>query len=146
LRVREILQPEEVNAMIRRLRDLRRNHPKDDYDCLNEQLGVEVFRRKASLMVLEDDEGIVSFNTIHIGKRKKNIWEPYCNWTLAYTTPVRRRQGLARLLAVAKQDTCAFLGCARVKSKVGTYLGLRLHWTLGHHVWGFCPTGEIQID
>lgn len=143
-RIRELLLPSECERMAGVLRERRRDHPKDSYDCLGD-IGVELFR-KAAVFVLEADDGPLSFGTIHVGKRKKNIWEPYCNWTLAYTTPSHRRQGLARQLSVAMLTHCAFLGCARVKSKAGSYLGLRLHWSLGHDVWGFCETGEIQID
>lgn len=143
-RVRELLLPSECETMARALRERRGGYPKDSYDCLGD-IGVELFR-KAAVFALDSPEGPLSFGTIHIGRRKKNIWEPYCNWTLAYTTPSHRRQGYALQLSRAMLQHCAFLGCARIKSKAGSYLGLRLHWSLGHQVWGFCEGGEIQID
>ena len=126
------------------MRELARGHPRDDYDCVG-QIGVEMFRN-AWMFAVYDDAGVWAFATIHVGKRKKNIWEPYCNWTLAYTAPERRQLGYGRFLGEYISHVCEFAGCARLKSKVGSYLGLRLHWSLGHHAWGFVPTGEIQID
>jgi len=143
-RVRELIFAHDWERMAHALRERRRGYPKDDYDCLGD-LGVELFR-KAAVFVVDSPDGPLSFGTIHVGKRKKNIWEPYCNWTLAYTTPSHRRQGLGLQLSRTMLEHCAFLGCARVKSKAGSYLGLRLHWSLGHQVWGFTPTGELQID
>jgi len=144
--VREVFNPEAtlIHGHLQKCRD---GHPRDEFDCLC-GIAVELFRG-ASMFVLElPREGIVAFTTIHIGRRKKNVWEPYANWTLAYTTPAHRRRGHMGVLARHTLEHARFLGCARVKSKVGSYLGLRLHCSLGHDIWGIVDSDahELQVD
>jgi len=129
------------------LQKLRRGHPRDEFDCLG-GIGVELFRGAQMFVLTDPTDGIVSFTTIHIGRRKKNVWEPYANWTLAYTTPAHRRRGHMSALARYTLEQARFLGCARVKSKVGSYLGLRLHCSLGHDIWGIVDSDarELQVD
>jgi GNAT superfamily N-acetyltransferase len=142
--LREVFNPDEATIILHRLRELRHGYPRDAYDCLA-LMGMELFRG-ASLFVLETEGDVAGFATIHVGRRRKNCWEPYANWTLAYTTPAQRRKGHALALSRFMLAHVAFLGCRRVKSKVGSYLGLRLHSVLGHDIWGVLPTGELQVD
>ena len=137
----------EATNVQQHLQKLRRGHPRDSYDCLG-GLSVELFRGAMMFKVEDANDGPVGFTTVHIGRRKKNVWEPYANWTLAYIAPTHRRRGLGRELAVHTLAYARFLGCARVKSKVGSYLGLRLHLSLGHDIWGELPTPEreLQVD
>jgi hypothetical protein len=143
LRLREVFQPE-ATTLRDHFKKRHLGHPRDALDCLGQAYWVDLVR-SASMFVLETTEP-VAFATIHVGRRKKNVWEPYANWTLCYTTPAERRKGYAHALARYTLGHVAFLGCRRMKSKIGSYLGLRLHWSLRHDIWGFLLTGELQVD
>lgn len=88
----------------------------------------------------------VSIHQAKIGKRKKNVWEPYMNWYGAYTLPAYRRQGYASQLYRTVEQLAVDVGCRRVKSLAGSSAGLGLHRSLGHQCWGLTPTGECFVD
>ena len=81
-----------------------------------------------------------------LGKRKKNVWEPYANWYGAYTLPDRRRQGHAYRLYAEAEKAAVDAGCRRVKSLAGSVAGLGLHRALHHQCWGLTDGGEIFVD
>lgn len=81
-----------------------------------------------------------------IGKRKKNLWEPYLNWYGAFTVPSHRREGYATVLYRAMEAAAAEAGCRRVKSLAGSRAGLALHQALGHQCWGKTENCEVFVD
>jgi GNAT superfamily N-acetyltransferase len=88
----------------------------------------------------------VSVNMTKIGKRKKNIWEPYANWYGAYTLPSHRRQGHATELYRHVEGLAVSAGCRRIKSLAGSGAGLALHKSLNHDCWGLTPNHEVWVD
>lgn len=88
----------------------------------------------------------VTVNISHIGSRKKNGWEPYLNWYVAYTTPEYRRLGAATTLGAFVRELAVEKGCVRVKSLAGSWLGLLLHHSFGDQFWGLTPKREVQVD
>ena len=90
---------------------------------------------------------LVSVNATRFGKgKKKNAWGKYTNFYLAYTPPEFRRQGHAKILQMAIEGLALEQGYARVKSLTQSYLGLRLHMSLGHWFWGVNERNEIGVD
>lgn len=81
-----------------------------------------------------------------LGKRRKNVWEPYANWYGAYTREAYRRQGHATRLYRVLEQLAVDAGCRRVKSLAGSSAGLGLHASLGHQCWGLTLTGEVFVD
>ena len=109
------------------------------------EVELHVFRG-AVLTVLHDEEQPLSFNVTHFGKRRKNVWEPYANWYIAYTVEWARRRGHARTLAeIAKAEAVA-RGCRRLKALAGTRLGVLLHDALGDQFWGVTDRAEVVVD
>jgi len=92
------------------------------------------------------DDIPVSVNMTKIGKRKKNIWEPYANWHGAYTIPDMRRKGIATELYFCSEKRALESGCRRIKSLAGSSAGLALHHSLNHQCWGKTNNNEIWID
>lgn len=93
-----------------------------------------------------DDSEPVSLCVGKLGKRKKNIWEPYLNWYTAYTLPTYRRRGFATELYWAMEQEALKAGCRRVKSLAGSSAGLALHLSLGHQCWGKTDKDEVYVD
>lgn len=81
-----------------------------------------------------------------VGKRKKNIWEPYLNFYTAYTLPSARRKGYATALYRIMEAAALEAGCRRIKSLAGSSAGLGLHLSLGHQCWGFSDNNEVYVD
>ncbi len=109
------------------------------------EMSMFVFRG-AIMYILVEKELPISFNVTYIGKRKKNVWEPYANWYSAYTVTPRRREGHAKKLATEVRNEAISLGCRRLKSLAGTYLGLVLHESFGDQFWGIRENMEVIID
>lgn len=109
------------------------------------EIELHVFRG-ATLKVLTIEDYPVSYNVTRLGKRRKNVWEPYANWYTAYTVTRCRRQGYARFLAeMVKKEAIAF-GCRRLKALAGTKLGVLLHAGLGDQFWGITDSLEVVVD
>ena len=89
---------------------------------------------------------LVSFNMTKFGKRKKNVWEPYANWYLAYTVPSYRRQGYARDLGLHVRERALEAGCRRIRSLAGSWAGAALHASMGDWFWGLTPDLEAVVD
>lgn len=81
-----------------------------------------------------------------LGKRKKNLWEPYLNWYGAYTLPAYRRRGYATALYRRMEAEALSAGCRRVKSLAGSAAGAALHLSLGHQFWGKTLNDELWVD
>lgn len=116
------------------------------HDAVLSDLAMLVWRGSAAL-ILQDAEGLpLSIHVSHFNKRKKNIYEPYMNWYLAYTIPPNRRQGLATSLYRQAEAEAIERGCRRVKALAGTAPGVWLHFALDHMMWGRRPEGDIIVD
>lgn len=102
--------------------------------------------RGASLWILLQNEKPVSYNITRIGKRKKNVWEPYANWYVAYTVVSLRRLGLATRLIKHVLSLAKDMGCRRMKALAGTSAGLALHASLGDQFWGLTENLEVVVD
>lgn len=88
----------------------------------------------------------VTINATHFGKKRTNIWEPYANWYIAYTTPSARRLGFAKELALHVRSLAVEAGCVRMKALAGTRLGYELHRSLGDQFWAVTDAGELAVD
>ena len=88
----------------------------------------------------------LSIHCSRIGKRHKNIWEPYMNWYGAYTLPSDRRKGHAYSLYAHVEAVAVKAGCRRVKSLAGSSAGLGLHAALHHQCWGLTENNEVWVD
>lgn len=141
-RIQLITDPKQATEVGRMLKeDAGEKHP-----VLGE-LSLTVFRG-AELLVLYNvaTQRPVSINVSYYGKRKKNIFEPYLNWYIAYTLPDFRRRGLAYNLYRQTEKTALERGCRRVRSLAGSAAGAGLHLALGHLFWGRKDTGELYVD
>ena len=96
--------------------------------------------------VLFDNGRPVSINHTAFGKRKKNSWEPYANFYLAFTRPSLRRQGFAKQLALHVETDARERGCVRLKALAGTTPGLMLHVGLRHELWAVTDQREVVVD
>jgi GNAT superfamily N-acetyltransferase len=138
-----IIQEVDVKTVVQFLKDAKeqegRVHP------VLKDLGVTVFWG-ARLWVAEVDGFIVHLNATKLGKRKKNKWEPYANWYIAYTLPAARRAGIALAVGRHVREVAVAAGCVRLKSLAGSFLGLRLHLAMGDECWGRTTTGEVVVD
>lgn len=111
------------------------------------ELSLSVFRGAELLVIYSHaTQRPVSVNVSYYGKRKKNIFEPYLNWYIAYTVPSSRRHGLARSLYLQTEAEALRRGCRRVRSLAGSAAGAGLHLSLGHLFWGRKDTGELYVD
>jgi GNAT superfamily N-acetyltransferase len=100
-----------------------------------------------SVWVARDASGLpLSVHCTKLGKRRKNLWEPYANWYTAYTLSDARRQGLATQLYNAMECAALEVGCRRVKSLAGSAAGLALHLSLKHQCWGKTANNEVWVD
>lgn len=88
----------------------------------------------------------VTLNSTHFGKKKKNTWEPYANWYIAYTRYDHRRQGYAKGLATEVRRRAVEAGCVRLKSLAGSQLGYELHRSFGDQFWAKTLTLELAVD
>lgn len=132
-------------------------HPSDidalgkQYQC--EALDVRILADARRLLwqgnrayVLSDGGMRVSLAIMNFGKRKHNAWGPYVNWYTSWTPEPLRRRGYATELARTLFIMARVAGCVRVKSLIQSYAGVRLHWRLGHSMWGWTDKGFIQVD
>jgi len=102
--------------------------------------------RGVNLWVGFEDGEAVTLNATHFGKRKKNVWEPYANWYIAFTSAEVRRRGHATTLARYVQEQAREAGCVRLKALAGTFGGLHLHAKLGDELWAITDKMEVQVD
>ena len=109
------------------------------------ELRRDVFRG-GSVWVLLHADTVISINCTRIGKRKKNVWEPYGNWYGAYTMPGYRRQGFATELYAHVEPLLVAAGCRRIRSLAGSSAGLALHHSLRHACWGKTENSEVWVD
>ena len=137
-RITEVPAASEVAKQLRELSGER--HP------MFPEFRVYVFRG-AELYVQRDAAGApVSALIMGYGRRKKNIFEPYANWYVAYTVPAERRKGHATALYRHAETEAVARGCRRVRSLAGSAAGGYLHLSLGHLFWGRKETGELFVD
>jgi hypothetical protein len=91
--------------------------------------------------------GFVSYNATRFSTKKhKNAWGRYIHAHLAYTPVQYRRRGYAKLLFQLIEHLAFESGYSRVKSICQTYLGFRLHRSLGHEFWGLDKRGKLIVD
>lgn len=109
------------------------------------ELSMTMFRGAQCWVVYQGDD-IVHIHASKFGKRKKNKWEPYWNWYIAYTRPDLRRQGYAKKVSERIHAMAVEAGCVRMKSLAGTLGGLRLHMSRGDELWDLRPSGEVVVD
>lgn len=137
--IREITSPLEARELRKQFRATGDKHP-----VLNE-FELQVYRGSYGTVLLHEDAP-VSVNVSHIGKRKKNIFEPYLNWYIAYTLPEFRRHGFATALYRAVEEKAQGNGCRRIKSLAGSVSGALLHLSLDHLIWGTTEKKELIVD
>lgn len=132
-----------AQAVVNRMRYLSEGHR------VLTELRRDVFYGGTVWVAWQDHEGgpvPVSIHCTKLGKRKKNIWEPYANWYSAFTLPQYRRQGHATTLYRQMEQEALAAGCRRVKSLAGSSAGLALHLSLGHQCWGQTDNNEVWVD
>ncbi len=110
------------------------------------EVELHVFRGATLFVGHEPDGTPLTYNVTRLGKKKKNVWEPYANWYIAYTPVAVRRRGYARGLAEMVKDMAIAHGCVRLKALAGTRLGLLLHIGLGDELWGVTDKDEVVVD
>lgn len=88
----------------------------------------------------------VTLNASHFSKRKKNVWQPYMNWYIAFTRIDERRKGYATDLAIHVRNLGVEAGCIRLKALAGTIAGTMFHWSLKDQMWALTPKNEIMVD
>lgn len=89
---------------------------------------------------------LISFNMTKFGKRKKNVWEPYANWFLAFTNPEYRQLGYARAIGLHVRQLALEAGCRRMRSLAGSWAGVCMHNSLSDDFWGLSSAGEVVVD
>lgn len=99
------------------------------------EVNIHVFRGSTLYVAVEGGK-VVHVNVSKLGKRKKNIWEPFVNWNVAYTVVSERRKGYASAVAGHVRRVAIERGCRRLKSTVATADGMYLHKSLGDEFWG----------
>lgn len=87
-----------------------------------------------------------AFNISYVGKQKRGRWGRYVQSHYAWTEPSRRRQGVAKALFRHCEDEWRGMGAGRLKDLIGARLGLYLHRSLGHTIWGLEKNGHLVID
>jgi GNAT superfamily N-acetyltransferase len=131
---------------IKRLIKLMKSHSNDNHPVISGS-DINLYIFYGAVFLFKMDGGVpVSVNMTKIGKRKKNVWEPYANWYGAYTLPDCRRAGLATELYRATEELALAAGCRRIKSLAGSSAGLALHHSLGHQCWGKTENDEVWVD
>lgn len=129
-----------AQAVVDRMRPGSDNHP------VLKDLRRDVFYG-GLVWVMYADWVPVALTCGKVGKRRKNVWEPYLNWYTAYTLPAYRRQGWAvELYEEMEKYAILATGCRRVKSLAGSRAGLALHRALGHKCWGPTANNEVFVD
>jgi len=132
--------PDLVKQMVKKMRvESGEKHP------VISDINLYIFYGARITFWMEGDRAI-SVNMTKIGKRKKNLWEPYANWYGAYTLPEYRRKGFAESLYAYVEQAAVDAGCRRVKSLAGSSAGLGLHMSLGHQCWGKTANDEVWVD
>lgn len=110
------------------------------------EVELHVFRGGILKVLVTDQGKPLSYNVTRLGKRKKNIWEPYANWYTAYTIERERNRGLATQLAETFKEEAVKFGCVRLKALAGTLAGLMLHNKLKDQFWGITEMMEVVVD
>jgi hypothetical protein len=137
--------PREDGKAATAISKLMKAHGADNHPVLKE-LGLYTFWGATTMVMYNEDDVPVSLNCTKIGKRKKNVFEPYANWYGAYTLPTERRKGYARELYFSMESAALIAGCRRIKSLAGSSAGLGLHMSLGHQCWGKTANNEVWVD
>lgn len=143
LGIEPVTDVEAAKGLWRGMRSKPWNDPQGNY--VGKELELVMFRG-ASVYFLFDGTVPVSINATYFGQKKKNAWEPYANFLLAYTRLSHRRRGHAKELARHVLELAKTHGCRRLKSLAGTRLGARLHQSLGHQFWGVNKRMEAVVD
>lgn len=134
---------------VQRLKDLLREQPRTADTPSREvlkQVDLCAFWGSRIWVATDDRGGLLSFNMTKLGKRKKNVWEPYANWYLAYTIPEARRRGHATALSRVMRSAAVEAGCVRLRSLAGSWAGFSLHVALGDAFWGLTDRMEVVVD
>lgn len=95
---------------------------------------------------LYEGDQLLSVNVSHVGKQKRGKWGRYVQSHYAYTIPERRRQGHAKTLFRYAEARWIQQGAHRLKDLIGAWLGVYLHRSLGHTIWGLERRGHLVID
>ena len=110
-------------------------------------IGIYEFYGATPYLVLDDKGVEVSAHVARPATSKsKNAWGRYVNHYLAYTRPMKRRQGYASWGEFILQEAWASRGYNRLKTLCQSWLGICYHEHLRDHVWGINPKGELVID
>ncbi|CAB4189931.1 NAT_SF domain containing protein [uncultured Caudovirales phage] len=131
--------------------NLEHNKPSEEEDKNNRRIlndgNPVVVRWGIRCMGLKLDGKLVSINVTNFSKRpRKNAWGRYLNFYLAYTLPHLRRQGLATNLLEFIEASAIEQGYSRMKSLAGSWGGVRLHMSKGHHFYGVGKGGALIVD
>lgn len=126
-----------------KLTDLATDNPSRQ---ILKQINLCAFWGAGCWVALDGGGNLLSFNMTKVGKRRKNVWEPYANWYLAYTVPQYRLQGCAKELGLFVRHAALELGCRRIRSLAGSWAGAALHASMGDWFWGLTPDGEAVVD
>lgn len=142
--IKHITNPQEVKALIKSLKPAK----KDDRQgaAVMAEADLSVFWGAECWALFDNGDRAVSINLTRIGKRKKNAWEPYANWYIAYTPMNLRNKGYASKLALHVRKVAKERGCVRIKSLAGTRMGLGLHKKCGDLLWAVTEKLEVAID
>jgi hypothetical protein len=112
-----------------------------------EQWGRLPFNTDHCFGLIVDGETVSYLAARFSTKKHKNAWGRYLSWHFSYTPVVNRRCGFASRLFRDVQQLAYFQGFQRVKSVCQTYLGFRLHLSLGHEFWGLDKkNGTLVVD
>jgi hypothetical protein len=125
--------------------------PADRKDSINKEVlkqwGTLPFYGDHCFGLIVDGETVSYFTARFSSKKSKNAWGRYIVWHFAYTPEVYRRRGYASQLGINIQNLAHAWGYKRVKSICQTYLGFRLHLSLGQDFWGMDKkNGTLVVD
>lgn len=129
--------------------------------CLEECVGVGLFPRaaqswdrcflgtmdrwewlKMTLLGLEVDGQIVSTHIVTPSKKSHGKGGRKLTSNFAYTICGLRQLSYASTLLRWIETWAYNQGMKRLKTRIGSYLGFRLHWSIGHDIWGVEKEGE----
>jgi len=102
---------------------------------------------KSTIYALGGEEPpYITVNMTHMGTRRQGAWGRYVNFYYAYTAIGQRKKGYSGGLHRFLEELWLKSGLDRIKSKVASYGGFRLHRGLGHQFWGLDEKKELVID